>query len=964
MKKSYILTAIVLFAIAITEGFCSPVLISVELPTMESKKAWQKLGIPTYELIGNTAIAEVDESMVSSLNRQGYRTNIIDLQPDVSKYMIISDPGKNMVFADKPVWNGDRISIISPASKAVYTNREFANRIRPMNAKPLGERFWKSVTTRSVSLKNISYDPQIKSLVDQVNSDSIASYIQRLQDFRTRFTLTDSSIAATEWMANKLSDWGYTSEYDSFYIVLSDIFPDDSLILDSGYARNVVASKDGKVFPECINIISGHYDTPPCVDDTSTIIGLLGPGADDNASGTAGSMEVSRVLATQQWNNTIRFCAWAAEEDGLVGSYHYANYADSIGMDIVSMFNMDMIGYGIDSIDCGRLTFGTGWLLDLAAQIIPLYIENYQYDTLGGDHCDDQQFHFLGYSTMSYEEQLPMSPERHLLTDSLKTLNTSVFTKNTKAAVAMMAVILHSPKSVEFIKYYNIGDGNSLVIEWLPIQAPDVVGYRLYYGMMSETYSDTLYIPGGIVNQDTINGLWTDSTYYFTVNAIDSGGHESIIAYEIAGIPRIIPLAPTGLTAVPVDSGIVLKWKQNMELDLTGYDVCRSVNGGAFDSLATALDSFYLDGPLSGSNRYYYKVRARDNDGNNSPLSDSVYSRPITLDQGVLVVDETNNWTTGSFPRDAQQDSFYDYIMAGYKYEQYEYGSSVQKPILADFGPYSTVAWFADDYTTILASGAVNDLKDYLGAGGKLWYAGWKPSGNIHNTTSYPADYTSEDVSYDQFKITHAELSGAADSFQAAIGFRGYPDIAVDTLKYPASTLWGKTMRYIETLTPMAGADTIYVMGLKNEGSSFEGRACAVRDSGKTVFFGFPMYFMDKEQAKLAAEKVMAEFGEEPLGITGKPETKNRTKEFRLDQNAPNPFDKQTTIRYQLPKAGVVQLNIYNIAGQLVKTFNEGYKPAGDHQINWDDNLLPNGIYFYRLQAGDLVSTKRLLIVR
>lgn len=955
MKKRSVLSLISALFIVTAKGFCLPVLISVELPTMESKKAWHRLNIPTYELIGNTAIAEAEESQIDPLKQRGFQVNIIDQQPDLSKYVLISRTAGTKWQNGSPIWQKGESTILKLTSKNSYRDKKYSHLIRPMNNKSLGERFWKSITAKYVPPKSIPYDPFIQSLVDQVNADSIAANIQRMQDFSTREMLSDSGFAASAWLANKYAEMGLNGQLDDFYFV----YQPNPLVL-FGWERNALGTIAGKYSKTIIT--GGHLDT------ASDSLGCA-PGADDDASGVAGAMEIARIMKNYNWDATMVFTGWAGEECGEgVGSTHYAKSADSIGQNIVGVVNLDMIGYMSDSVlqcavFCGH--YNSLWLralfVEAGQQYVPsLSISEYYMDI----HCDNYFFSREGYPAITAIDAGYENPYVHTAFDLLSTLSPQSYVAYTQTALATMALLDRFPAQVESVKVKDMGTGDKLWVEWILNEESNVNSYRIYWGRQSGAYTDS-------AESDTasfeISELMSDTAYYITVRAINGEGYVSPVAYEEIGVPKVAPLTPSGLLALPVINANKIQWIPNQEQDLYCYRLYKRINDLAitdsFD-IYNANDTIYTDSTVSGDKKYYYWLRSIDNDGNFSPLSDSVYCRPITLDQGVLLVDETNNWTTGSFPRDAQQDSFYDYIMAGYKYEQYEYGSSVQKPVLADFGPYSTVVWFADDYTTMLASGAVNDLKDYLGAGGKLWYAGWKPSGNIHNTTSYPADYTSGDVSYDQFKITHTELSGAADSFQAAIGLRGYPDIAIDTLKYPGSTLWGKTMRYIETLTPLAGADTIYVMGMKNEGSPFEGRACAVRDSGKTVFFGFPMYFMDKEQAKLAAEKLMAEFGEEPLGVAEKPETENRTMQFRLDQNAPNPFNKQTTIRYQLPKAVVVQLNIYNIAGQLVKTFDEGCKPAGVHQINWKDNLLPNGIYFYRLQAGDLVSTKRLLIVR
>ncbi|UCE08282.1 MAG: T9SS type A sorting domain-containing protein, partial [bacterium] len=74
---------------------------------------------------------------------------------------------------------------------------------------------------------------------------------------------------------------------------------------------------------------------------------------------------------------------------------------------------------------------------------------------------------------------------------------------------------------------------------------------------------------------------------------------------------------------------------------------------------------------------------------------------------------------------------------------------------------------------------------------------------------------------------------------------------------------------------------------------------------------------------------------------------------FKLQQNYPNPFNPSTTIKYNLIESSNVILKIYNLGGQKVATLDNGFKIAGEHDINWQPKGLPSGIYFYRLQAGE-----------
>ena len=83
-----------------------------------------------------------------------------------------------------------------------------------------------------------------------------------------------------------------------------------------------------------------------------------------------------------------------------------------------------------------------------------------------------------------------------------------------------------------------------------------------------------------------------------------------------------------------------------------------------------------------------------------------------------------------------------------------------------------------------------------------------------------------------------------------------------------------------------------------------------------------------------------------------------------LEQNYPNPFNPSTTISYELPRASTVSLKIFNTLGQEIATLvNEG-KEAGYYQAVWNASNVPSGIYFYRLQAGEFVETKKAILLK
>lgn len=85
---------------------------------------------------------------------------------------------------------------------------------------------------------------------------------------------------------------------------------------------------------------------------------------------------------------------------------------------------------------------------------------------------------------------------------------------------------------------------------------------------------------------------------------------------------------------------------------------------------------------------------------------------------------------------------------------------------------------------------------------------------------------------------------------------------------------------------------------------------------------------------------------------------------YAIDQNYPNPFNPRTTIRYQLPSASQVELTVFNLLGQKVTTLVSEKQKAGNYKVQWNASSFPSGVYFYRIQAGDFVQTKRMLLIK
>ncbi len=104
--------------------------------------------------------------------------------------------------------------------------------------------------------------------------------------------------------------------------------------------------------------------------------------------------------------------------------------------------------------------------------------------------------------------------------------------------------------------------------------------------------------------------------------------------------------------------------------------------------------------------------------------------------------------------------------------------------------------------------------------------------------------------------------------------------------------------------------------------------------------------------------------GQHDLASEVKNEGNRTPTQFALYQNYPNPFNPLTTIRFDLAAPGMVELKIFNVAGQETATLFQGVKAAGSHSLEWNGAQYASGVYFYRLKTGNRIMTKKLLLLR
>jgi len=258
-------------------------------------------------------------------------------------------------------------------------------------------------------------DVDLDSLIGLVEQDTLYSYVSTLQAFPGRVAGTAGVRAARDWIRSKFISFGYDS-------VMIDTFAASVGGNNQGY--NVIATKVGATFPYHHVVVGAHHDA---------VSGS--PGADDNGSGTAGVLELARILADIETDMTFIFATFDAEEFGLYGSWHYADEAYARGDTIAYMFNMDMIGSVGNSSEVtvyhGNETNYSvlyNWLADSL-----LGLTGY----LSGNIAASDHYPFTQYGwTSTFIIEYNFSPVYHTYQDSTSWMDFTYMTKLVKSALA------------------------------------------------------------------------------------------------------------------------------------------------------------------------------------------------------------------------------------------------------------------------------------------------------------------------------------------------------------------------------------------------------------------------------------------------------------------------------------------------------------------------------------------------
>lgn len=697
---------------------------------------------------------------------------------------------------------------------------------------------------------------------------------------------------------------------------------------------------------------------------------------------------MARIIAQNPLPVTVMFVPFAQEEQFLIGSDYFAEYLYNEGTDVELMINSDMIGHSVDpDPDVEICTApGTMYLFDIMMAMANVY--TYLNPYYGGSWVSDEySFQQWGYDAVGTIEGDFHYAGWHTNYDVVDSLDFSYMREVVKMCLATVLCISRSPSPVENLKAVDAGDGKRIYLSWSANPPEeDVIYYNVHLGTASGDYDSVHQV---YATSDTLRNLEENTAYFIAVTAVNADGFASAATNEVSIAPRIVPLPPTGLAANPSGSfKIKLTWTANQEADFDYYNIHRSEESGTGYQLLVGeyRETTFVDSTVLGEvEYYYYTLTAVDTSGNESDTSDEAESFIVSLDQGILLVDETYINIACNMVDGDSINAFYDRALQNYTYAYADHSYPPNNQLnLKELGRYSVVIIHSEDHREHYSMGVSNDstysiLKQYLNCGGKVIIEGRRNLSTGQGIDSGIREFSPGDIPYDCLKVKSAYVpvwspSDRSEEFIGAFSqVSGYPDLQVDNLRVAQCgsglELGGKVpgVGYIDSL--MDG-EVIYTFHSAYDTSASEGKPVAFRylgDDGQVIFFDFPLYFIREPQATELLHKALNDLGiftdvaeEEEIKVPAS---------FSLSQNHPNPFNSETVIEYSLPKTSRVKISIYNILGQRVRTLLDQRQPAGYKRVFWDaknekGKVVSGGIYFYRMETEEFVRSKKMLFLK
>ncbi|MEH6407667.1 MAG: M28 family metallopeptidase, partial [Leeuwenhoekiella sp.] len=414
------------------------------------------------------------------------------------------------------------------------------------------------VNTNAQNTVPPSTDLKLYDIIDAVSADHIETDVRKLVGFGTRNTFSDTvsdtrGIGAARRYVK--SEFEKTSEgcggcLEVFYqkdLVTKDM---GSRVPHDAYVVNVVAVQRGTKYPNRYILMSGDIDSRAshAVDFTTDA-----PGANDNASGMAGTMEAARVLSKYKFENSIIYVGLSGEEQGLFGGAGLAAYAKEKGWDIIGIFNNDMIGNitGVDGVvsnrdfrifsepvppneteEQRRLRRFYGGEVDGISRQLARYIHKnvkdympemnpmmvYRLDRFGrGGH--HRPFNDLGYAGVRIMEAHENYTHQHQdvrkengieYGDVIEHVNFDYAKKLTAVNAINLASIAWAPPAPKNVEIGGIVEAD-VKLKWDKVDG--AVGYKIYWrDTTSPTWDNSRYV--GDLTQFTLTGIVIDNSFF------------------------------------------------------------------------------------------------------------------------------------------------------------------------------------------------------------------------------------------------------------------------------------------------------------------------------------------------------------------------------------------------------------------------------------------------------------------
>ncbi len=593
-------------------------------------------------------------------------------------------------------------------------------------------------------LPRVPPDEFLASLMDSVKLDNVTGTIQRLQDFYTRYVVSDSCWSSAAWLVDQLEDSGYTNVvYDTFRCWSYQ---------DTVDAANVIAVKTGTTRPDEYIVIGGHYDSISTENFHNPH--AYAPGADDNATGVAGVLEAARILSQIELERSVIFALWSGEETGLRGSRAWVADAVAAGMDIVVYLNMDVIGY-TDEDPPVAIVYSDSTSLAVAGLMQDLIIDNTPYgcvttvQPIGAS--DQNSFWEQGINVLDTSSGAGWSPYHHTANDIIDYVDLelcrSLAAVNVAATAALALVVgedanlppetillencaaLHDTLGTapRFAWHSVDFDGDIAEYEYRVVPPHDGPESGIWHSLPPDSTAISL-------------ALTEDGPHTFEVRAIDDDAladatpamHEFWVASMLA--PRIAVTQVFGTTtAVFENERLVFEVRASAETYCAVLDgVSWAIGDGDWSEWTDPEPDGGLgpDGELEVVIRptlddTVIVFRARDDDGSiaTATVTFDVVAAPMS--SPVLHVDD---WFAQVMP-ELEHDAIYDSLFAGLAHDtwdpyQHIQGWEPQLPTMEDLGQYRTVVWTLGDGATLLrpaqAESGYHAIEGFVRAGGNL----------------------------------------------------------------------------------------------------------------------------------------------------------------------------------------------------------------------------------------------------